>query len=155
MTVTTALGDTVPECPTSAASWSCSRGAYGVMVIQARQHRHAAAQAHMERGQRLLHQPEQHAPTQPCNAARKMACACHTLCRTMPQPLRMMLHRQGPWEKKQRTIVEQELVTMRANRLSRVTQQDTPMKPRYPVNRACSVQCKRGTLFMPIKFSDN
>ena len=34
-------------------------------------------------------------------------------------------------------MVEQELVTMRANRFSRATQEDTPIKPRYPDSRAC------------------
>lgn len=34
-------------------------------------------------------------------------------------------------------MVEQELVTMRANRFSRATQEDTPIKPKYPVSRAC------------------
>jgi hypothetical protein len=34
--------------------------------------------------------------------------------------------------------VEQELVTISANRFSRATQEDTPIKPRYPVSRACA-----------------
>lgn len=34
-------------------------------------------------------------------------------------------------------MVEQELVTISANKFSRVTQHDTPMKPTYPASRAC------------------